>query len=69
MIIPVHVQGSLLGLVTFVRADNPTPFREFHLLLAQELVNHAALALDNARRYAREQPPPWPCNAIFCRAG
>ncbi|MFI8185746.1 SpoIIE family protein phosphatase [Actinacidiphila glaucinigra] len=55
MIVPVHVQGSLLGLVTFVRTDNPTPFQEFDLLLAQELVNHAALALDNARRYAREQ--------------
>ncbi|MEU4096153.1 SpoIIE family protein phosphatase [Streptomyces sp. NPDC026673] len=54
MVVPVRVRGALLGVVMFVRTRNPAPFQEADLLLAEELVNRAALALDNARRYARE---------------
>ncbi|MYX34851.1 MULTISPECIES: SpoIIE family protein phosphatase [unclassified Streptomyces] len=55
MVVPVHIQSALLGVVMFVRTENRTPFEETDLLLAQEFVNRAAVALDNARRYAREQ--------------
>ncbi|SDN83475.1 Serine phosphatase RsbU, regulator of sigma subunit, partial [Streptomyces wuyuanensis] len=35
--------------------ENPVPFQEIDLLLAEELVGRAAQSLDNARRFAREQ--------------
>ncbi|MEU4097218.1 SpoIIE family protein phosphatase [Streptomyces sp. NPDC026673] len=54
MVVPVRVRGALLGVVMFVRTDNPAPFQEADLLLAEELVNRAAQSLDNARQYARE---------------
>ncbi|MGW3247432.1 SpoIIE family protein phosphatase [Streptomyces sp. NPDC001070] len=54
MVVPVRVRSALLGVVIFVRTENRTPFHEADLLLAEELVNRAALALDNARRYVRE---------------
>ncbi|POX63026.1 hypothetical protein C3492_12660 [Streptomyces sp. Ru62] len=55
MIVPMHARGVLLGVAVFVRSDNPAPFDEEDLLLAEELVRRAALGLDNARRYTRER--------------
>ncbi|MFD5571251.1 SpoIIE family protein phosphatase [Streptomyces cadmiisoli] len=54
MIVPVRVRHALLGVVIFVRTENPVPFDEVDLLLAEELVGRAAQALDNARQYVRE---------------
>lgn len=55
MVVPIHARGALLGVAVFVRTKDPRPFEEDDLLLAEELVSWAALALDNARRYARER--------------
>ncbi|MEU9289167.1 SpoIIE family protein phosphatase [Streptomyces sp. NPDC048275] len=54
MVVPVRVRRALLGVVMFVRTENPEPFQETDLLLAEALVNRAAQSLDNARQYARE---------------
>ncbi|MEU1623403.1 SpoIIE family protein phosphatase [Streptomyces sp. NPDC005722] len=55
MVVPIRAQRALLGVVLFVRTEDPTPFQEADLLLAEELVARAARALDNARRFTREQ--------------
>ncbi|MFG2480819.1 SpoIIE family protein phosphatase [Streptomyces fagopyri] len=55
MVVPIHARGAVLGVAVFVRTENPRPFEEDDLLLAEELVSWAALALDNARQYARER--------------
>ncbi|MGW2939197.1 SpoIIE family protein phosphatase [Streptomyces sp. NPDC001156] len=55
MVVPIHARGAVLGVAVFVRGDNEMPFEEDDLLLAEELVSWAALALDNARRYTRER--------------
>ncbi|MGY4998126.1 SpoIIE family protein phosphatase [Streptomyces sp. 900105245] len=55
MIVPIRARGSVLGLALFGRSDIQKPFQEDDLLLAEELVNRAALCLDNALQYARER--------------
>ncbi|MET8637225.1 SpoIIE family protein phosphatase [Streptomyces sp. NPDC004680] len=55
MIVPIHAHGSVLGMAAFMRSQDPRPFEEDDLLLAEELVGRAALSLDNARQYARER--------------
>ncbi|MEU9149497.1 SpoIIE family protein phosphatase [Streptomyces sp. NPDC048417] len=54
MVIPIRVRRVLLGMVLFIRTVDPGPFQDVDVLLAEELVSRAALALDNARQYARE---------------
>ncbi|MGW8956023.1 PAS domain S-box protein, partial [Streptomyces sp. NPDC055709] len=53
MVVPIHVQRVLLGAALFVRTENPMPFQESDLFLAEELVSRAAVSLDNARQYVR----------------
>ncbi|MGW0086532.1 SpoIIE family protein phosphatase [Streptomyces sp. NPDC003393] len=55
MVVPIHARGAVLGVAVFVRTKDPRPFEEDDLLLAEELVSWAALALDNARQYVRER--------------
>ncbi|MDX2708583.1 SpoIIE family protein phosphatase [Streptomyces sp. PA03-6a] len=55
MVVPIRARRSMLGMVVFARTENPVPFQEDDLLLAEELVGRAALSLDNARQYARER--------------
>ncbi|MGW2963127.1 SpoIIE family protein phosphatase [Streptomyces sp. NPDC001220] len=55
MVVPIRTRGVLLGVALFVRTEDPVPFQEDDLLLAEELVSRAALSLDNARLYARER--------------
>ncbi|MET9048741.1 MULTISPECIES: SpoIIE family protein phosphatase [unclassified Streptomyces] len=55
MLVPIRVRRVLLGMALFIRTENPTPFQEDDVLLAEELVRRAAVALDNARQYCREQ--------------
>ncbi|MGW5064261.1 SpoIIE family protein phosphatase [Streptomyces sp. NPDC004096] len=55
MVVPIHARGVVLGVAVFVRTEDPRPFEEDDLLLAEELVSWAALALDNARQYVRER--------------
>ncbi|MFJ8006723.1 SpoIIE family protein phosphatase [Streptomyces fagopyri] len=54
MVVPIRARHALLGVVLFIRTEDPGPFQEVDLLLAEELVGRAALSLDNARQYARE---------------
>ncbi|UNZ21552.1 SpoIIE family protein phosphatase [Streptomyces sp. 891-h] len=51
---PLPARGVLLGVVNFWRADGSDPFEQDDLSLAAELAAHAAVSLDNARRYTRE---------------
>ncbi|MFJ4467739.1 SpoIIE family protein phosphatase [Streptomyces sp. NPDC089424] len=39
----------------FVRTENPAPFHEDDVLLAEEFLERASVSLDNARQYRREQ--------------
>ncbi|MFB8136834.1 SpoIIE family protein phosphatase [Streptomyces mirabilis] len=55
MVVPIRARRCVLGLAVFGRSDEPTPFQEDDLLLAEELVTRAALSLDNALRYARQR--------------
>ena len=55
MVVPIRARRTVLGVALFVRTENPVPFQELDLLLAEELASRAALSLDNARQYARER--------------
>ncbi|MFF4903199.1 SpoIIE family protein phosphatase [Streptomyces sp. NPDC001068] len=54
MIVPIIARRAVLGVAVFFRTQDPAPFHEDDLLLAEELVTRAALCLDNARQYTRE---------------
>ncbi|GAA1152424.1 SpoIIE family protein phosphatase/ATP-binding protein [Streptomyces hebeiensis] len=51
---PLRARGVLLGVVNYWRAQNSEPFDEEDISLAEELAAHAAVCIDNARRYTRE---------------
>ncbi|MGW6402531.1 SpoIIE family protein phosphatase [Streptomyces sp. NPDC055134] len=55
LVVPLRARGVSMGVVTLMRWKNPRPFDEDDLLLVEELVSRAALCVDNARRYARQQ--------------
>ncbi|MER5787728.1 SpoIIE family protein phosphatase [Streptomyces sp. NPDC001980] len=55
LVVPIRTRHTFLGTAVFIRTEEPAPFQEDDLLLAEELVSRTALALDNARRYARER--------------
>ncbi|MGI5459105.1 SpoIIE family protein phosphatase [Streptomyces sp. CA-249302] len=52
--VPLPARGAVMGVATFWRADEPTPFQREDVSLAEELVARAAVSIDNARRYTRE---------------
>ncbi|MEV0174721.1 SpoIIE family protein phosphatase [Streptomyces sp. NPDC050803] len=52
--VPLRARGATLGVVSFYRNQNPAPFEDDDLSLAQELGSRAAICIDNARRYTRE---------------
>lgn len=51
---PLYSRRTLLGAVGLWRAENPSPFAEDELSDAEEIAAKAAVAIDNALRYARE---------------
>ncbi|WP_157518107.1 GAF domain-containing sensor histidine kinase [Herbidospora mongoliensis] len=53
--VPMRARGMTLGVVSFYRSAARNPFEEDDLALAEELVNRAAVCVDNARRYAHER--------------
>ena len=70
MIVPIRARRALLGVALFVRTENPVPFQEVDLLLAEELVSRAALVVGQrppvrARAHRRPRAPtpsaPPPC--------
>ncbi|MFI9809074.1 SpoIIE family protein phosphatase [Streptomyces sp. NPDC052301] len=52
--VPLRARGVILGMVNFWRAADSPRFEEEDAAVAEELVARAAVAIDNARRYARE---------------
>ncbi|WP_030770270.1 MULTISPECIES: SpoIIE family protein phosphatase [unclassified Streptomyces] len=52
--VPLLARGAVLGVVSFYRSQDPSPYGDDDRSLAQELAARAALCIDNARRYTRE---------------
>ena len=52
--VPLRARGVMLGIANFWRSGKPEPFEDDDRSLAEELAAHAALCIDNARRYTRE---------------
>jgi PAS domain S-box-containing protein len=55
MVVPLMARGTVLGAFTFVAADSGRRFTETDLPFVRELVDRAALAVDNARLYRRAE--------------
>ncbi|MEV7602622.1 SpoIIE family protein phosphatase [Kitasatospora sp. NPDC089797] len=55
VLVPITARGERLGLATLARGPQAEPFDRDDLLLAQEIVQRAAISIDNARRYAHER--------------
>ncbi|MFD7861966.1 SpoIIE family protein phosphatase [Streptomyces sp. NPDC059783] len=53
--VPLIARGEVLGVIDFLRTDNPLPFTEDDEVLATELAARAAIGIDNARLYRRQQ--------------
>lgn len=51
---PLRARGVLLGVVNFWRSERPEAFEQEDVSLAEDLAGHAAVCIDNARRYTRE---------------
>ena len=54
LVVPLAAHGRTLGTLTLVRVPGP-PYTEGEAQLAEELARRAALAVDNATRYASER--------------
>jgi GAF domain-containing protein/anti-sigma regulatory factor (Ser/Thr protein kinase) len=52
---PLRTHGGLIGIASFWRSQQHTPFQPGELAAATELAKKAAIAIDNGRRYARER--------------
>ncbi|MEU9128454.1 SpoIIE family protein phosphatase [Kitasatospora sp. NPDC048540] len=52
--VPLRARGVVLGIATFWRSQRREPFHEDDVWLGEELVNRAAVSIDNARRFTRE---------------
>lgn len=52
--VPLLARGNALGIASFYRSRDPSPFGDDDRSLAQELATRAAICIDNARRYTRE---------------
>ena len=55
MIVPLIVQESTIGAITFVATDSGRHYTSADLTMAQELASRAALAIENSRLYAASQ--------------
>ncbi|MCQ4042629.1 SpoIIE family protein phosphatase [Streptantibioticus rubrisoli] len=52
--VPLYSRRMLVGAVGLWRSENPSPFEQDELSDAEEMAAKAAVAIDNALRYARE---------------
>jgi serine phosphatase RsbU (regulator of sigma subunit)/anti-sigma regulatory factor (Ser/Thr protein kinase) len=52
---PLHARGLLLGIVAAWRTEQPAPFSPEDADLLADIASHAAVSVDNARRYTRER--------------
>ncbi len=53
--VPLVARGIVLGCATFARSDDWPEFSQIDVGVAQELASRAAVSIDNARLYLREQ--------------
>ncbi|WP_251096480.1 SpoIIE family protein phosphatase [Streptomyces sp. Caat 7-52] len=51
--VPLTVRDAVVGLVSLYRTAQGSPYDDNDVLLARDFARHAALCIDNARRYAR----------------
>jgi PAS domain S-box-containing protein len=54
IVAPLALHGQALGVVSFYRHQQDDPFEEDDVAVASAICVHAALCIDNARRYMRE---------------
>jgi PAS domain S-box-containing protein len=54
IVAPLALHGQALGVVSFYRHQQEDPFEEDDVAVASAVCAHAALCIDNARRYMRE---------------
>jgi GAF domain-containing protein len=47
MVVPLCARGTILGVSLLARHQNPDPFGEDDLVLAEEIAARAAMAVDN----------------------
>lgn len=52
---PLAIRGQALGVVSFYRYGDEEPFDEEDIAVAEDVCCHAAVHIDNARRYTRER--------------
>jgi hypothetical protein len=55
MVIPLAARGVIMGPAVFYRLGGSRPFSRADLSLARDLVDRAAVSIDNARLYTRER--------------
>ncbi|WP_181139122.1 SpoIIE family protein phosphatase [Streptomyces sp. Ru72] len=55
IVAPLTVRGQALGVVSFYRHRDEGPFDEDDIALASDVCAHAALCIDNARRFTYER--------------
>jgi GAF domain-containing protein len=55
MVIPLVARGVIMGPVVFYRLSGSRPFSHADLSVARDLVDYAAVSMDNARLYTRER--------------
>ncbi|MFG2886387.1 SpoIIE family protein phosphatase [Streptomyces sp. NPDC048297] len=55
IVAPLALRGQAMGVVSFYRHGTEEPFDEEDIALTADVCAHAALCIDNARRYARER--------------
>ncbi|MEV6115866.1 SpoIIE family protein phosphatase [Streptomyces sp. NPDC052109] len=55
IVAPLALRGQALGVVSFYRYGEEEDFDEDDIALASDVCAHAALSIDNARRFARER--------------
>ncbi|MGR6968264.1 SpoIIE family protein phosphatase [Streptomyces cynarae] len=55
IVAPLALRGEALGVVSFYRHEDEEPFGDEDIAMAADVCAHAALCIDNARRYARER--------------
>lgn len=65
MIVPLKARGRILGAMTFIMAESGRHYCDVDLVLAEELSNRVAVAVDNARLLKEVQEQAKTLDAIF----
>lgn len=52
MVVPLKARGKIIGAISLAISDSPRRYNDDDLILAQDLADRAALAIDNARLFS-----------------